>query len=165
MIHLHRIHTYGSLALADHSKGFWEATKTFGVIFECSDGCRAYVAYPKWITDKRSGSSLADCVIPKWSDDDQYQAVIICHDMSYSGSVSKAIADELFYQGLRLCGYSKIRAGMAFQAVDKFGDSGYYNLGDPMPKPYTHNRCYEGFRHFATMAEASAWVKCQVAFV
>lgn len=84
--------------------------------------------------------------------------------MSYSGSVSKAIADELFYQGLRLCGYGKIRAGMAFQAVDKFGGSGYYNAGDPMPKPYEHNRCYEGFRHFATMTEASAWVKCQVAF-
>lgn len=164
MVKLINLHTFGSLALADHSKGYWHSTKPFGVIQECDDGCRAYVMLPHWVTDKRSGSCLADFVIPKWSGNPKYQAVIACHDMGYSGHSDKATVDELFYQGLLLCGYSKTRAGLAYHAVRKLGDGGYYNLGDVMPKPYTENRKFEIFRHFATFKEAKEFVEMELIF-
>lgn len=158
------LHTFGSLALTNHSKGYWHSTKPFGVVQECDDGCRASVMLPQWVTDKRSGSCIADFVIPKWSGNPKYQAVIACHDMGYSGHCDKATVDELFYQGLLLCGYSKTRAGLAYQAVRKFGDSGYYGLDDAMPMPYVNNREYERYAYFATMTEAIAWVNCELAF-
>lgn len=98
-----------------------------------------------WVTDKRSGSAIIDPIIPKWSSNYKYQACIAGHDCSYSGWLSKKLADELFiHQGLYKSGeVGMLKSGLAYYSVSAFGNSGYYSMDDNLPYPYYDNRKYE----------------------
>jgi hypothetical protein len=102
-----------------------------------------------WVTDFRSGSSPADLVIPKIGKG-KYTATVLGHDEDYSGYLSKALADSLFYQGLLLSGISNYRASLAYNAVRAFGWMGYYDADDELKGVYKDNRKYERFHWRST---------------
>ena len=122
----------------------WRLTDTFMVTSKTNLGTYRYIMDKGWVTDLRSGSRACDIIVPK-SGNELYNAAILCHDLSYSGWVPKNIADELLRQGIMLAGISEWRANLVNFAVQTFGNSGYYDLDDVMPKPYTENRQYEHF--------------------
>jgi hypothetical protein len=123
---------------------YWRLKSNYQVIAITDEGNLHFNMSAGWVTDLRSGSRILDTVVPKYGNK-AYDATILLHDMSYSGWVSKDVADELLYQGMILSGISKIRAKLAWQAVHTFGNGGYYSLDDAMPEPYTNNRSFEKF--------------------
>jgi len=148
-IKLHRIVSNlasPNLTLNVNFKGFWNLQdEDWSIKFETNLGNFKLRLSKGWITDKRSGSSAVDLIIPKWSKNIIYCSTIAFHDAGYSGYLPKEEVDELFYQGLLLSGISKWRAKLAWSAVSAFGNGGYYDFDDKMPKPYTYNRSFESF--------------------
>jgi len=135
-----------TLTMNVNFKGFWNLQdEDWSIKFETNLGTFKLKLSKGWITDKRSGSSAVDLIIPKWSKSIIYCATIAFHDAGYSGYLPKEEVDEIFYQGLLLSGISKWRAKLAWSAVSAFGNSGYYGIDDNMPKPYTYNRQLESF--------------------
>ena len=126
------------------SKTHWMINSDYEVRMITDEGTLVFRMKAGWITDFRSGSSVVDCIVPKVGNR-LYCATILCHDMAYSGHITKALADELLYHGMVLSGQSKFLAGLAYRAVRMFGGTGYYHLDDKMAKPYTRNRILERF--------------------
>lgn len=125
---------------------YWTLIAPYHAEFVTSEGVLVLDLKPGWITDKRSGSSIIDPIIPKWSDTNfMYQAVVGTHDVCYSGHISKDLADELFvHQGFYKCGeMGSLRASLAYAGVQLCGNSGYYSMDDALPEPYTINRVFE----------------------
>lgn len=124
---------------------YWTLTKDYYAKFITDEGTYHLRLLRGWVTDKRSGSSIIDPIIPKWSKNIKYQAVISAHDCSYSGWISKSLADNLFiYQGMYMSGeVNKIRSSLAYYGVAGFGNSGYYNMDDDLPYPYQDNHNFE----------------------
>lgn len=126
------------------NNGYWILERPLEIDLHTNEGILKYRMDKGWITDYRSGSSAVDIVVPKignW----KYTAVVLCHDMGYSGWVSKDVADELLYQGMVMSGISKIRAGMAYYAVKIAGNGAYYNMDMELKPPYQYNREKEKF--------------------
>lgn len=148
MAKLIKIITEKNMELNWYSKKYWVLSTPYHAEFITTDGTWKLYLKPGWVTDKRSGSSLIDPIISKWSDNFEYQAVVAAHDVSYSGFMSKKLADELFvHQGFHLSGeMSSFRSDLAYTAVKFFGNSGYYDMYDNLPKPYTFNRNYESLK-------------------
>lgn len=121
---------------------YWVLKTFYHARFYTDQGVFELKLHPGWITDKRSGSHLLDWFIPK-DGCEEYNAAVFAHDTSYSGWLSKALADNLFVrQGFyKSKEVSKRRAKIAHFAVRTFGRS--YNMEDKMPKPYTRNREFE----------------------
>lgn len=96
-----------------------------------------------WITDLRSGTDAINWFIPK-KGNDEYNAIILFHDFSWSGWISRSLSNELLRQGIIL---SETRgehvASIVKFTVDHVGH--YYNLEDTLPEPYTVNRQLESF--------------------
>lgn len=133
-----------SMYLKPHKKkGYCVLLEDYHAEYELSGVKVVLVLKAGWVTDKRSGSSVADVIIPKWSSDCRYQASIALHDTLYSGhfNVSKTIADQWLYDNLLKCGYSKWRAKLAHVAVKRFGS--YWDALKPLPYPYHLNRLKE----------------------
>lgn len=141
---LYRIETTGTPVTCKYSKTHWMLVYPYSVNFYTDVGVYKFRMEAGWITDYRSGSSWCDIIVPKVGNS-KYCGTVLAHDMSYSGHLSKAEADELLYQGMILSGVSKWRAWLAFQAVSKFGGSAYYGITDHMPFPYEKNRDLEKF--------------------
>jgi hypothetical protein len=116
---------------------YWTRIYTDAGIFHCEMA-------KGWITDKRSGSSIVDAIIPKsWNAD--YDAVILSHDLIYSGWLSRDAADELLRDGLIWSGISKWRANLAYAGVRIGGASAWRELSLPLDDPYLYNRDLERF--------------------
>jgi hypothetical protein len=135
-----------NLTMNINFKGFWNLQdEEWCVKFETNFGNFKLKLLRGWVTDKRSGNSAVDLIIPKWSHNIIYCATVAFHDAGYSGYLPKEEVDELFYQGLLLSGISKWRAKLAWKAVSVFGNNGYFDIEDKMPMPYTYNRSFERF--------------------
>lgn len=141
---LYRIETNGAPICQKYANGYWILTEDYHVQLVTDEGTLCYTMRAGWITDFRSGSSAVDIIVPKRGND-RYTASVLCHDMAYSGWITKDLADELLYQGMVLSGQSKWRAGLAYKAVQWFGEESYYSMVSPMPRPYTLNRNLESF--------------------
>lgn len=99
-----------------------------------------------WITDLRSGTSAINYIIPKWGNE-KYNATIALHDTAFSGWMSFELANELLYQGMILSGQiGSFRAGLAKNMVSLFGRSGYRNMYEELPSPYTNVRQFESLK-------------------
>jgi hypothetical protein len=124
------------------SKQYWILTAPYHAEFITDDGVWHLDLKPMWITDKRSGSSAVDLVVPKWGNR-QFQAVVSAHDCSYSGWMSQEYSDDLFVrQGFAKSGeITQARANLAHKAVSTFGSA--YHMEDVMPQPYRNNRDFE----------------------
>lgn len=124
---------------------FWTLAKPYYAKFITNEGVYHLHLKAGWVTDKRSGSSIIDTIIPKWSNNLSYQAVVAAHDCSYSGWISKSLADNLFIlQGMPKSGeIGKLKGSLAYYAVTCFGNSGYYSLDDDLPYPYQDNHNFE----------------------
>ena len=148
MIKLLQINSYEDMDLHPISSTHWQLTRDYNSSFVTNEGVITTSLLAGWVTDKRSGCSLIDKIIPKWSSNYLYQAVVASHDCSYSGWLSKELADELFvHQGFELSGeIGSFRSSLAYQAVKCFGSSGYYSVDDNLPSPYHNNRKYESMR-------------------
>lgn len=139
---LNKIECSGQPKLKVFDKKHWILTEDYWVKLHTSCGTLTAKMLTGWITDLRSGSSFCDIVVPK-KGNDIYTAIIIFHDFCYSGHLSKSIADSMLEQGMILSGIAPWRASLAHKAVSWFGSSGYYDLTDVMPQPYTSNRQFE----------------------
>jgi len=124
------------------STQYWILTQPYHAEFVTDEGTWHLDLKPMWITDKRSGSSAVDLVVPKWGNK-EYQAVVAGHDTSYSGWMSQDYSDDLFIrQGFHLSGcIGKNRAGLAHTVVNALGRA--FTMDDPMPQPYRNNRDFE----------------------
>lgn len=123
----------------------YKLTKRYYVKLITDEGTLICTMFPGWVTDYRSGCSIIDPIIP-WKGNDQYNAIVLAHDFFYSGWVSKKLADDLLCQGMKLSGeIGSIRAGLVHFALNKFGESHYYDLNTPLQRPYQANRRYEKF--------------------
>lgn len=148
MIKLLQINSYQDMILKPISLTHWVLCGDYTCSFVTNEGTITTSLLSGWVTDKRSGCSLIDKIIPKWSDNKLYQAVISTHDCSYSGWLTKELADELFvHQGFEMSGeIGSFRSSLAYTAVKCFGNSGYYGMNDELPSPYQNNRNYESVR-------------------
>ena len=96
-----------------------------------------------WITDLRSGTDAINWFIPKHGND-EYNAIILFHDFSWSGWISRSLSNELLRQGIILSGTrGEHVASIVKFTVDHVGT--YYQLEDKLPEPYTVNREFEVF--------------------
>lgn len=145
MIKLQGIETMLPLRTLKIADGFWRLTSDFWVRLHTNEGFIDAKMKTGWITDYRSGSGAVDIVVPK-KGNEAYNAIIMLHDLAYSGHLTKDLADELLRQGMILSGVSSWRARLAYIAVQAFGDGGYYYLTDDMPEPYTDNRALESLK-------------------
>jgi len=139
---LYRIETNSPVHARKYSKTHWILERDYFVKLVTDEGTITCSMKAGWITDFRSGSSAVDCIVPKRGND-RYTASVLCHDLMYSGWLSKDLADELLYQGMVLSGQSKWRAGLAFKAVQWFGEDSWYSMVSPLPHPYELNRNVE----------------------
>ena len=122
----------------------WILIERYSVLLVTDEGTLSCDMMPGWLTDFRSGSGVLDVVVPKFGNP-IYMAVILCHDFLYSGYVSRLLADEILYQGIRLAGYSRWRASAAYWSVRAGGKWSYYPIEKPLKGIYQHNRLYEKF--------------------
>jgi len=129
-------------------KSHWKLVEDYEVKLYTNEGTYTFKMLKGWITDFRSGSSLIDWFLPKRGNS-MYTAIVLCHDMGFSGHLSKNLIDELLRQGMILSGQPKYKADLAYQAVQTFGNSCYYELDEKMPRPYSNNRQFEIFRIYA----------------
>jgi len=90
-------------------------------------------------TNMRSGSHIIDWLIPKFTENNEYNLAILCHDFAYTklpngnNPLTKKVADELLRQMVIISGQlGFIRAALMYQFVDKLGGSAYNseNTGD-----------------------------------
>lgn len=139
----------GEPVLEPISRTHWHLQEQFAVRHVTDCGVLESIMLPGWVTDWRSGSSVADVVIPKMGHG-TYAGVVLGHDLMYSGWLSKDLADDLFHQGLLLAGVSKWRANLAYAAVRGFGWLGYVNIADDLTGVYAGNREREKFYWGAT---------------
>lgn len=124
---------------------YYKLTKLFWVDIKTDEGVLHFTILPEWVTDFRSGSPAIDWLIP-WKGNDEYNAIVLAHDCSYSGWLSKCLADELLCKGMVASGeIGKFRASLVNAAVTNFGKDHYYHLQDEMPEPYKFNRQLESF--------------------
>jgi hypothetical protein len=123
---------------------YWMLVDRFAADFVTDGGVWRLVLQPGWVWDKRSGARIINPIVPK-SGNPKYNACVAAHDCSYSGWMSRALADNLFVrQGFSVSGQvSPFVARRAHNAVRAFGWPGYYEMGEPMPHPYTYHRNYE----------------------
>lgn len=123
-------------------KGYWKLKSPFHVKLYLTNSTILCTMDVGWITDFRSGSWIADICIPK-KGNQTYNAIVLCHDMFYSGHLPRNVADELLKQGIILSSISDIRANIAYGFVHVFGGFSYCPFHKPLKSPYTHNRRYE----------------------
>lgn len=130
------------IKLTGKLKKFWRLQSFYHVRFHTSEGVYDLNLYPGWITDKRSGSDVINILVPK-DGCEEYNACVFAHDTSYSGFLSKFLADNLFVrQGFHVSGeVSEFVSRIAYDAVSLVGKA--YSLNDEMPAPYTDNRNFE----------------------
>jgi hypothetical protein len=146
MIKLQKIEIVKPLKYKPIDKKYYILTSDFNVRLHTSEGILDAYMKKGWITDLRSGSDAINWVIPK-KGNDEYNAIILFHDFSWSGWITRALSNELLRQGIILSGTrgEKVADIVKF-TVDHFGH--YYNLEDKLPEPYTVNRELESFKWY-----------------
>lgn len=96
------------------------------------------------ITDGLSVPRIFRWYLPCWDDNNLlYNIAGVCHDGAYGSEVlSKAFADELFYQGLITAGISKFKANSAKWAVEYLAGLRYGRKNDDFGiAPYVFLEC------------------------
>jgi len=143
MIKLHRIEIVKPLRYKPVSKKYYDLTDDFFIRLHTSEGVLEPYMKAGWVTDLRSGTDAINWFIPKHGND-EYNAIILFHDFSWSGWISRSLSNELLRQGIILSGTrgEKVASIVKF-TVDHVGH--YYNLNDELPEPYTCNRQLESF--------------------
>ena len=97
-----------------------------------------------WVTDLRSGTNAINWFVPK-KGNAKYNGIILFHDLSWSGWISRALSNELLCQGIILSGERVEHiANIVKVTVDHIGH--YYELDDVLPAPYTNNRLLESLQ-------------------
>ena len=80
-----------------------------------------------FVTNFRSGPSIADLVLPKWGTDISIAVLIVIHDYFYSIDccpiLSRKESDNLLKEGLIYMNYSKLKANLVYRALRLFGES------------------------------------------
>ena len=143
MIQLYEIEIVKPLRYKSISKKFYDLTDDFNVRLHTNEGVLDSYMEKGWITDLRSGTDAINWFIPKIGND-EYNSIILFHDFSWSGWVTRAVSNELLRQGIILSGTrGENVANIVKFTVDHFGH--YYNLNDKLPSPYTINRELEHF--------------------
>ena len=143
MIKLNQIEIVKPLKYKQVSKKYYDLTDDFNVRLHTSEGVLDSYMKAGWMTDLRSGTDAINWFIPKHGND-EYNAIILFHDFSWSGWISRSLSNELLRQGIILSGTRGERvANIVKVTVDHFGH--YYNLEDTLPEPYTVNRQLESF--------------------
>ena len=145
MIKLHKIEPMEILRAVALRDGMWMLLAPYRVRLHTSEGVIEASMKAGWITDFRSGSGAVDAIVPK-TGNDHYNAIVLCHDLFYSGWLTRGLADSLLDQGMRLAGIASWRVKLATLAVGLFGGIGYYYLTAPMKDPYQHNRSFEAIK-------------------
>jgi len=101
----------------------------------CDSGVLRLQVSPGFSTDMRSGCHAIDLLIPKFTENNLYNASILTHDCAYTQDsdgehfIAKETADLLLRDMVIFSGQlGKIRAGIMYNAVKWFGKSAYYDL-------------------------------------
>ena len=104
------------------------------VVMETDEGTLTWVILEGFVTDFRSPrgivGDLVDFVIPNAGPIDQAVCYLV-HDSNYSTMadgqhpVSRAVADELLCQSLKLAGLSDVKCDLVYEAVRALGESPY----------------------------------------
>lgn len=143
MIKLIKIEIVKPLRYKSIDKKYYKLTKDFNIRLHTNEGILNAYMKAGWITDLRSGTDAINWFIPK-KGNDEYNAIILFHDFSWSGHISRKLSNELLRQGIIL---SNTRgedvANVVKFTVDHIGH--YYELEDKLPEPYTVNREFEVF--------------------
>jgi len=110
----------------------WRLSLPVYVEVATSEGKLLYYMKPGFPTDMRSGSHLIDRIIPKFSNNNEYNLALLCHDFAYTKNIrgenflSRAIADELLRQMCIISGeIGKFRAAVMYGALRIGGKSAY----------------------------------------
>lgn len=134
--------------LADGYKRLWTPRRRATALFTFSDGSIVHTAvHPGLLTDKRSGSSFLDKIIPK-DGGTLYRWGITAHDVSYSGYLERLMADRMLRAVWHSCDedLSDEIADLGYAGVRLAGWVGYCAANKQLPKPWTNNRKYEYMR-------------------
>ena len=143
MIKLYKIEIVKPLRYIPITSKYYKLTSDYNIRLHTNEGILDAYMKAGWITDLRSGSDAINWFIPKHGND-EYNAIILFHDFSWSGHISRSLSNELLRQGIILSGTRGERvASIVKITVDHFGT--YYNLDDNLPEPYTVNRQFEIF--------------------
>lgn len=143
MIKLIKIEIVKPLRYKSIDKKYYKLTKDFNIRLHTNEGILNAYMKAGWITDLRSGTDAINWFIPK-KGNDEYNAIILFHDFSWSGHISRKLSNELLRQGIILSNTrGEYVANVVKFTVDHFGH--YYELEDKLPEPYTVNREFEVF--------------------
>jgi len=97
-----------------------------------NEGTLLYWMQPGFPTDMRSGSHLIDWLIPKFTENNQYNLALLCHDFAYTWNrvedhcLSRSLADEILRQMCILSGeIGRVRAAIMHRALRIGGGFAY----------------------------------------
>jgi len=97
-----------------------------------NEGNLCYYMKPGFITNMRSGSHAIDWLIPKFTNNNQYNLALLCHDFAYTRNstndhyLSRELADELLRQMCIISGeLGRVRATIMYRALRIGGGSAY----------------------------------------
>jgi len=110
----------------------WRIKECVSVVVFTNEGKLVYTIKPEFPTNMRSGSHLIDCLIPKFTKNNQYNLALLCHDFAYTklangqNPISRQLADELLRQMCILSGeLGTVRAAIMHRALRIGGRSAY----------------------------------------
>ena len=137
-------HTLGMPPYVPYLDGYWKLGRDYWTSIYTDSGVYHCEMKKGWVTDKRSGSTAVDIIVPKsWNAD--YDAIILSHDFLYSGHLCRATADWILKEGMIWSGISEWKANLAYSAVRIAGGSAWIDIDLPLPSPYQNNRELEKF--------------------
>ena len=117
----------------------WRLSKAVEITMKTNEGVLRYSLLPGFPTDMRSGASIINPLIPKFTANNKYNGAILAHDFNYSkmangeNPVSRLVADILLRDGVKLSGeLGSFKASIMYNAVRLGGCSAYNspNEGD-----------------------------------
>jgi hypothetical protein len=110
----------------------WRLKNDVSVKVFTNEGTLVYTMLPGFLTNMRSGSHLIDFIIPKFTENNDYNLALLCHDFAYTklqnglNPISRELADELLRQMCILSGeLGTVRAWIMHKALRVGGGSAY----------------------------------------
>jgi hypothetical protein len=110
----------------------WKLKSKVEVKVFTSEGTLVYTMLPGFLTNMRSGSHLIDFLIPKFTENNDYNLALLCHDFAYTklpngfNPITRELADELLRQMCILSGeLGNVRAWIMHKALRVCGASAY----------------------------------------